>query len=75
MLEPPRTRVFVYLYQYWDEETQSQKTSKLYATLEVIHAGLGTPLYPSALEVERAHLHDGTYMPPDEIPASDSEVA
>ncbi len=55
--------VLVYLYTYWDEESQSHKTSFLYATQEMIRAGLGTPIGTSALKVERGDLRDGIYTP------------
>jgi hypothetical protein len=68
--------VWVYLYQYWDEETQSKRVSSLYATEEAIRHGLGTPVHTSAMKVGRGELKDGgIYIPSDEQPASNSAAA
>ena len=57
-------RVLVYRYMYWDEATRARETSQMYATVEVIRNGLGTPVHSSAIEVSRADLRDGgVYVP------------
>ena len=56
-------QALVYLFQYWDETTQSHKTSTVYASLPVIHSGLGLPLYDSAKYVDAADLEGGIYAP------------
>lgn len=56
-------QVLVYLFQYWDEATQSHKTSTVYAALPVIHSGLGLPLYDSAKYVDVCDLEGGIFAP------------
>jgi hypothetical protein len=56
-------QALVYLFQQWDEATQSHKTSTVYATLPVIHSGLGLPMYDSAKYVDAADLEGGIYDP------------
>lgn len=59
-------KILVYRYTYWDEASQQRKTSSLYATVEVIRNGLGTPVYTTALEVERRLLRDGGIYVPEQ---------
>ena len=56
-------QALVYLFQYWDETTQSHKTSTVYASLPMIHSGLGLPLYDSAKSVDASDLEGGIYAP------------
>lgn len=57
-------RVFVYRYQYWDEESQWRKISAVFATEETIRNGLGVVLHNSAIEVDPRLLHGtGIYNP------------
>jgi hypothetical protein len=56
-------KVLVYRYMYWVEATRVRETSQMYATVEVIRDGLGTPVHSSALEVSRSELRDGMYVP------------
>jgi hypothetical protein len=68
--------VWVFLYKYWDEHTQSERLSSLYATDEVIRAGLGKKVHESGIRVDVAVLTDGgIYIPSDEQPASNQSVA
>ena len=60
-----REKITVYQYMYWDEDSRSRKKSRLYAPLELIKSGLGTPIYTSVREVDRAALTDGIFIPPD----------
>lgn len=57
-------KLLVYRYTYWDEDAQCRATSTIYATFEAIRNGLGTPLYPTALEIDRSELRQGgLYVP------------
>jgi hypothetical protein len=68
--------IWVYLYQYWDEESQCRRVSSLYATEELIRHGLGVPVHTSAIKVDRSDLKDrGLYIPSDEQPASNNSQA
>jgi len=58
-------RVCVYQYNYWDEDSQSRKTSTLYATFEAIRNGLGVPIYTSVIEIDMARLGEGGFYYPD----------
>ena len=59
--------VLVYLYTYWDADSQSQKTSTQYATSEAIRNGLGQFVPASERKVLRAELMEGAfYVPPPE---------
>jgi hypothetical protein len=58
-------RICVYLYSYWDEESQSRKTSKLYATFDAIRNGLGMPVYTSVIEIDVARLGEGGFYYPE----------
>ena len=58
--------VLVFQYTYWDQASNRQRTSTLYATEEVIRNGLGVPIHASAIKVLRSHLRDGgIYVPMD----------
>lgn len=73
---PSKNPVWVYLYQYWDEQSRTHKVSSLYATDDVIRAGLGVKVHGSGMQVEAAALTDGgIYIPSDERPASNRDVA
>src|SRR5688572_18637197 len=63
---PPReiVRALVYRYVYWDEATQSHKTSSIYATLPAIRNGLGSPVHEGAMYVDSDDLQGGIYVPP-----------
>ena len=54
--------VWVFQYVHWDEASQSQKTSKRFATLDVIRCGLGEPIHSSAKKVRLADLIDGAFV-------------
>ena len=56
-------RVVVYRYTYWDEKAQAMKRSKRYASLDMLHNGLGAPVYADTLTVEREDLVGGLYDP------------
>lgn len=58
-------RVSVYLYSYWDEDSQARKTSTLYATFEAIRNGLGVPVYTSEIEIDMGSLGEGGFYYPD----------
>ena len=58
-------KVAVYLYRYRHADG-SERTSRLYATMQVLRAGLGAPIQESARMVERAELTDhGLYIAPE----------
>ena len=55
--------VTVYRYTYWDESSQSQKSSDVFATMEQIRSGLGQPIHSSALKVPLGELgENGVYV-------------
>ena len=59
--------VLVYLYTFWDEKSQSHKTSTEFATVDGIRNGLGIPVYTSGRKVPRSQLIDGDrYVPAPE---------
>ena len=60
-------KVLVYQYMYWDDSTRTRETSLLYATVEVIRNGLGTPIHSSAIEVSRSELRDGGIFEPPRL--------
>ena len=68
-------KVLVYRYMYWDESTRIRETSQMYATVEVIRDGLGTPIHSSAIEVSRSELRDGMYVPTQDALAVGSRDA
>jgi hypothetical protein len=55
--------VWVYQYTYWDAYDEKQKTSKLYATVELIRNGLGVIVHTSGKQVRRDILVDGVLHP------------
>ena len=56
----------MYLYEFWDPELRSKRTSTLYATLELIGSGLGQAIGGSALKVDVKDLRDGGIYVPEE---------
>jgi hypothetical protein len=55
--------VWVYQYTYWDEHDGERKTSKMYATPEMIANGLGSIVHTSGKKVRRNELVDGMLYP------------
>ena len=53
--------VWVYRYTYWDEDLKVRKTSKRFATREVIQCGLGEMIHASAKKIPIANLVDGAF--------------
>jgi len=58
-LNEPMDDVLVYQYTYWDEASDERKTSKRYATLDVIRNGLGVPVFASERRVPASEVVDG----------------
>jgi hypothetical protein len=53
--------VWVFQYVYWDELEQAHKTSKRYATLDVIKCGLGQTVTASGKKIAITKLIDGAF--------------
>jgi hypothetical protein len=53
--------VWVYQYIYWDEAAQTHKTSKRFATADVIKCGLGVVINSSGKRIPTSKLIDGAF--------------
>ena len=53
--------VWVYQFTFWDEATNTRKTSERFATLEVIRCGLGEFIPSSAKKIPVTKLIDGSF--------------
>ena len=59
-------KTVVYRYKYWDAPSRDWKVSRVYATKEAIHSGLGAPVHDTAMTVERTSLRNGAIYVPDQ---------
>ena len=53
--------VWVYQYIYWDEASQSHKTSTRFAIADVIRCGLGVIINTSGKRIPTSKLIDGAF--------------
>ena len=53
--------VWVYQYIYWDEIEKTHKTSKRFATADVIKCGLGVAVGSSGKRIPVSQLIDGAF--------------
>ena len=58
-----QAEVWVYQYTYWDARTNTDRTSALFATGEMINLGLGKAVPSSAMKVSVHDVTDGIYTP------------
>ena len=49
--------LLVYRYEFWDEKTQTTRTSETYATLDAILRGQSIPLLHTAKPVPRSRIY------------------
>jgi len=62
--------VYVYRWSYWDSAASADRTSTMYATLELIKCGLGKPVLGTAKKIARDDLRDGFYLPAEDRPTA-----
>ena len=72
MDEESMKQAWVYRYVYWDSDERIEKTSRIYATLEVIRLGLGSPVLDSAITVAGDDVAGGIYVPSNALESDET---
>lgn len=57
------SQILVYRYDHWDPNSNTRKTSEVYATIMAIRHGLGMPLFETEMWVSEKDVKGGIYTP------------